>query len=281
MSPMLKATTFHNEIRSGSSLPLLVSANDAQRYVVKPYGSGDGVLASMVEWLACKLGILLGLPILEPTLLSIDQTLSKQVKDPETKELIEKSLGINLATRYLEGAFTYTTQFAEDLDKTLKADIFLADLFLLNTDRTLRNPNMLIHNGAVWCLDYSSCFTVRSCIDGKTYQENVLLPQLKKHVFYDPQIYAGDFIKRIRSISSPAIISTVHTLPSEWIKSAKRDFISQKLVISQRLLEKKSQADILYQRLEILKTIRLETPEEEGLRLLKNRQDLEAKFRNL
>jgi hypothetical protein len=270
---MLKATIFYNEIRSGSSLPLLVGANDTERYVVKPYGNGDGVMASIVEWLASKLGIDLGLPILEPVLIDLDPTFSQQAADPETKELIEKSPGINLATRFLEGAVGYRPELADTLESQLKADIFLFDLFCLNIDRTLRNPNILWQNQSLWCIDYSSSLTLRSCINAINYQEATLLPQLKKHIFYDPTIDPEDFVQRLTSISSESIKNLVYSLPESWIEP------SQLESIAQRLSGKKNQAESLYQRLEILKTIMLETPEQEHSRLLKNRQDFEAKVK--
>ncbi len=97
---MLTAITFHREIRSGSSLPLIVEADDGKRYVMKARGSGDGALASIVDWVALRLGRRLGIPALRPVLIQIGPHLVQQAEDPEIRDLLRESQGENLATRW-------------------------------------------------------------------------------------------------------------------------------------------------------------------------------------
>jgi len=40
---MIKVEKLHKEIRTGSSLPLVVGGSDGKKYVVKLRGSGDGI----------------------------------------------------------------------------------------------------------------------------------------------------------------------------------------------------------------------------------------------
>ncbi|MCP4630278.1 MAG: hypothetical protein GY850_43225, partial [bacterium] len=197
---MIKITNYYNEIRLGSSLPLIVGGDDGNRYVVKLNGSGDGVIANAIDWLSIKLGRLLHIPVLETQLLEIDSSFIGKDQDPEIIELVEKSSGLNFGTRYKEDTFLYSESRVPGISGELKDEIFLYDLFLLNIDRTAKNPNIIFRNHKLWCLDFSSSITMRSSIDGQSYQGLLLLPHLKKHLFYHQDITAKDFIKRLKSI---------------------------------------------------------------------------------
>jgi len=139
---VIRAVRFYEEIRKGSSLPLLIGGDDGNSYVVKLNGAGDGVLSNVVEWVASKLGALMQIPVLQPVFVVIDANLAGQAGDPETRELLERSVGINLGTPYLPDAATYSAEYASSIDDVLRQQIFLFDLFLINIDRTGVNPNM-------------------------------------------------------------------------------------------------------------------------------------------
>ncbi|HEX9652825.1 MAG TPA: HipA family kinase [bacterium] len=214
---MIKVAKIYQEIRTGSSLPLVVGGNDGEKYVVKLRGSGDGVLANVVEWLAIRLGQLLGIPVVEPELLAINARLSGEAGDPEIKELLQRSVGINFGTRFKEDARPYDQQKNIPVDDSLQTAIFLYDLFLLNIDRTPRNPNMIFSDNRLWCLDYSSALTIRCAIDQQGYKELPLLRQIKRHPFYSPKIKAHDFIHELRNVDDDRLIKIVDELPDEWI----------------------------------------------------------------
>ena len=167
---MIHSLHFYEELRKGSSLPLLVGGDDGNNYVVKLNGAGDGVLSNIVEWVASKLGELLQIPVLQPVLVNIDANFAEQAGDPEARELLEKSVGINLGTPYLPGASTFTERYAQRIDDFLKQQVFLFDVFLLNVDRTEVNPNMIVHGGELRCLDYSSAMEIRNAINGERYR---------------------------------------------------------------------------------------------------------------
>ena len=278
---MIKLLTFYKEIRVGSSLPLIVGGNDGIKYVVKARGSGDGVLASVVEWLSIKLGLLIQIPILKPEFLIIDTSFSLLAQDPEIRELLERSVGINFGTKYVEGVSIFNEQHVFDIDSNLKNNIFLYDLFLLNIDRSYKNTNMIINNNDLWCLDYSSSMTMKSLVEAKVYQqEEVFLREIKKHPFYSDEITANDFIEKIRCIEDKSISDIVEELPLEWIRQLNiaketKEIIS---ILRKGLIEKKNQVESLRIRLELLKTLEIETDKERNLRTLKNKNSFREKF---
>ncbi len=280
---MLSAVKFYKEIRAGSSLPLIVGGSDGRQYVVKLRGSGEGALASAVEWLALKLGKLLQIPVLEPALLAIEAGFDEQAGDPETREILQKSIGLNFAARYLEDASAYTAQSGYQMDDALKSDIFLFDLFLLNIDRNAKNPNMIVNQSGLWALDYSSSLAIRGAIDGKNYEKLPFLREIKRHPFYGEPAKPHSFIAKLKAIDDRRIFEIVEELPGEWIGllPVAKETGEAKKIIRNRLIDQKNYSHILLKRLDVLKVLKIETEEERSLRMLKNRQVFERKFGKL
>lgn len=174
---MIKVVEFYKEIRAGSSLPLIAGGSDGHKYVVKPRGSGEGILANVVEFLSLKLGRLAQIPVLEPVCILVETDLAKKTNDPEIRELLERSAGINFSTKYVQAASVYNAQHAPPIAPEMKDNIFLYDLFLLNIDRNTSNPNIIFNRDDLWCLDYASAVTVRNVVAGKSFKELALLKE--------------------------------------------------------------------------------------------------------
>jgi len=282
-SAVIQANQFFHELRKGSSLPLLVGGDDGNTYVVKLNGAGDGVLASVVEWVASKLGGLLQIPVLQPVFVNIDASFAEQAGDPETRVLLEKSVGINLGTAYLPDASSYSERYAQRLDEFLKQQIFLFDVFLLNVDRTDVNSNMIVHNGKLWCLDYSSSLAVRSSIIREPYREHVILKCLKRHPFYSQDHEPYGFIKDLKEIPDTSIREIVDSIPTEWIDNLKvgKNNAESRRTITGKLIDKKQHGIALRNRLDLLKVLKVETAEEASSRSDANRKTFEQKWGKL
>jgi hypothetical protein len=277
---VIRAIQFYKEVRAGSSLPVLVGGDDGNAYVVKLNGAGNGVLSHVVEWLSSKLGELMQIPVLQPVVISIGENFAEKAGDPETRELLERSAGINLGTPYLAEASAYNQRDLPRLHGFLQQQIFLFDLFLLNVDRTDMNPNMIIHDGDLKCLDFSSAMEMRSMITGEPYREHRLLKHLKRHPFYRDKLEAYGFIEQLRAIPDDSIRGIVDEIPAEWIKrwqTAKPDTESRD-AIKEKLIQKKQHARTLLTRLDLLKVLKVETAEEYRLRTLENKKAFEQKY---
>lgn len=277
---MLTAVKFYQELRSGSSLPLLVGASDGNKYVAKLCGAGDGILANAVEWLASKLGTLLHIPIINPVFLAIPETLDNVSWDPEIRELLHKSVGVNLGLPYFEEATAYSEHAAQTLAENLKDEIFLYDLFLLNIDRNTANPNMIFHRGGLKCLDYSSAMMIRSVLTRENYREHALLRHLKRHPFYRSPLMPYAFINRLRQVAASDIHHLVSELPEEWLKPLHIAPAANEVrkTISARLIDKKNHGEVLLRMLDMLKIAKHETEEERHARSSQNRQAFERKY---
>lgn len=259
---------------------MLIGGDDGKKYVVKLNGAGDGVLSNVVEWVASKLGALMQIPVLQPVFVVIDANLAEQAGDPETRELLGRSVGINLGTPYLPDAVTYSARHASSIDDVLQQQIFLFDVLLINIDRTDMNPNMVVHHGELWCLDYSSAMTIRSAINGEPYREYVILRHLKQHPFYRANLLPYDFINRLEKIPDSGVRNIVDAIPSEWIVQLRvaTDETESRNAITEKLLNKKRQGIGLRARLDLLRILKTETAEEARLRRLENKKAFEQKY---
>jgi len=263
---MTTASDLIGELRSGSSLPLLVDADDGVRYVVKAHGSGDGMLGGMVDWLALRLGGALALPTVAPALVVLPDGFATQAADPEVRELIERSPGENFATRWLADA---TPLLAADIDgiaPALRDDLFLFDLWVLNIDRSPENPNALRTPDGLRCLDYASALALRACVLDAAIVAQALLPQVRRNPFYRDGIDAEGFIARIAAL--PAMTSALDGIPEAWFAAVLPDELpgARRGRVEAHLVAMRDGAASLHERLALLRTIEPESPAERRAR---------------
>lgn len=154
--PRQTATRYLTPLREGGSLPAIVETDDGL-WVVKFVGAGQGARALIAEIIVGETARALGLPVPELALIDIDASFGRTEADPEIQDLLKASVGVNLAMRYLDGAFNFDPVAASDLvDPQVAADIVWLDAFAMNIDRTARNPNMLVHDDGLVLIDHGA-----------------------------------------------------------------------------------------------------------------------------
>src|SRR6476646_10501221 len=98
------ATRYVTPLREGGSLPAIVEADDEGMYVLKFRGAGQGPKALIAELVAGEIGRALELPMPEIVFVDVDPMLGRAEPDPEIQDLLERSVGQNLALDYLPGS---------------------------------------------------------------------------------------------------------------------------------------------------------------------------------
>ena len=149
------ATRYVTPLREGGSLPAIVEASDSGMYVLKFRGAGQGPLALVAELLAGEIGRALGLPVPELVLVEVDPALGRNEPDPEIRDLLRGSIGLNLGLDYLPGSATFDPA-ADQVDADLASDVVWFDAFVTNVDRTPRNPNLLWWHKALYLIDHGA-----------------------------------------------------------------------------------------------------------------------------
>jgi hypothetical protein len=152
--PRVSATRYVTPLREGGSLPGIVEADDLGTYVVKFRGAGQGPRVLVAEVLVGGLARRLGIRVPDMVAVDLDPRIAKYEADEEVQDLLNASLGLNLGSDFLPGAFGYDAHCVPDADEA--AAILWLDAFTANVDRSWRNPNLLVWHGKVWAIDHGA-----------------------------------------------------------------------------------------------------------------------------
>src|SRR5262249_46240389 len=142
-------------LREGGSVPAIIEASDGRLYVLKLSGAGQGRLALAAELIVGELASALGLRVPERLLIELDAALSRNEPDAEIRDLLRASEGTNVGLAYLSGALPFAP--AADRPDGAEASLIVAlDSYVMNVDRTPRNPNLLRWRGDLWLIDHGA-----------------------------------------------------------------------------------------------------------------------------
>ena len=158
MEPPVKlvARRYLQPMREGGSLPGVVETDDGM-YVVKFRGAGQGPRALVAELIVAGLARALELPVPDAAPVVLEPGFGAEQEESEIRELLERSVGVNVGLRYLDGAFNYQPGPASDLiDGWLASRTVWLDALTTNPDRTARNPNLLVWERRPWLIDHGS-----------------------------------------------------------------------------------------------------------------------------
>lgn len=151
------ATRYLVPLREGGSLPAVVETADERLWVVKFKGAGQGAKALIAEAIVAGLAEALGLPVPAVSLIHLDEDFGRTEPDPEIQDILRGSRGLNFGMHYLDGALNYGSGAADDLvDPDFAARLVWLDALTTNPDRSHKNPNLLVHEEALWLIDHGA-----------------------------------------------------------------------------------------------------------------------------
>ncbi|HEX4959277.1 MAG TPA: HipA family kinase [Thermoanaerobaculia bacterium] len=212
------ATRYVTPLREGGSLPAIVEADDLGLYVLKFRGAGQGPLALVAELVAGETGRALGLPVPELVLVEVDPALGRNEPDPEIRELLRASVGVNLGLDYLPGSATFDPA-ADRVPADLASEVVWFDAFVTNVDRTPRNPNLLWWHKALYLIDHGASLYFHhnwpslETMAGSRFQavrDHVLLP-------WASALEAAD--RRLRPRLDEGLFEQiVEQIPADWLQ---------------------------------------------------------------
>jgi hypothetical protein len=222
----LAAARYVTPLREGGSLPAVVEADDGALWVVKFRGAGQGGRALAAELLAGELGRAAGLPVPELALVDLDPAFGKSEPDPEIRDLLLASAGVNLGMAYLPGALAFDLAARPEVPGPLASAVVAFDALVTNVDRTARNPNMLWWRGELWLIDHGSSMYWHHGWEGggeEAARAAAARPfaRIADHVllaFADRLPEAGAALAR--SLDDDTLARAVTAVPEPWIDGA-------------------------------------------------------------
>jgi hypothetical protein len=216
----VQATRYVLPLREGSSVPALVEAEDLGLYVVKLRGAGQGPKALVAELVAGELARALGLRVPEIVLVGLDERIAESEPDPELSRPLERSNGLNLGIDYLPGSITFDPVVAPLPDAATTSRIVLFDALVLNVDRTVRNPNILLWHGRPWLIDHGAALYFHHGWQPENHLESSQDPfeEVRDHVLLrwatELPAAAAHFAA---SLTTELIARLVGQIPASWL----------------------------------------------------------------
>lgn len=207
--PTHTATRYLQPLREGGSLPAVVDTEGGGRWVVKFRGAGQGARALIAELVVGLLADALGLPVPELALIEVPPPFGRGEPDPEIQELLQRSHGINVGLRYLDGAFNFDAYAAGDLvTADFASAVVWLDALTTNPDRTPRNPNLMVWERRPWLIDHGSALYAHH--DWKTVDEartRTPFPLIAKHVLLRDAAALEAADERLAAMLTPDVLA--------------------------------------------------------------------------
>jgi hypothetical protein len=215
---VVAAVRYVTPLREGGSLPAIIEADDGAQYVVKFRGAGQGTRALVAELIAAEVARALELPVPAAAVVVVDAALGRTEPDEEIGDLLRASVGTNFGLGYLAGSAMYTRGADPAPAASLASTIVWLDAYLMNVDRTVRNPNLLIRNGELWLIDHGAALywhhnwepaTDRSADRFALVRDHLLLPWATELAAITPDLVAR--------LTDAHIDRAVAALPDDWL----------------------------------------------------------------
>jgi hypothetical protein len=225
----VRATRYVLPFREGGSVPALVEGDDLGMYVVKLRGAGQGAKALVAELVAGELLRAAGLAVPEIVLVDLDASIAASEPDPEIADPLEKSAGSNLGLDYLPGSITFDPVADAPPDATTASRVVLADAFVVNVDRTPRNPNLLSWHAGLWLIDHgASLYFHHGWREGDRLEgSGDPFVEIRHHVLLRWASALGDAERHLRATLTDELFERVtQWIPDAWLGDD-RTFSSQ------------------------------------------------------
>ena len=202
-----------------SSWPVLVETEDGPRFT-KLRGTGQGIPALVAEIIVAELAEAIGLNVPARSLVEIPPAIESENKRDELRDLLDASVGTNLGFAFLDGATMFDP--LKDLDRVSPDEasmIVWLDNFVLNPDRTARNPNLMWWRGKLWLIDHGAALHFQYAWSDvteesptrpfRTREPHVLETRTRDMVAWGEMLAAR--------ITREALISAVDQVPDEFL----------------------------------------------------------------
>jgi hypothetical protein len=213
------ATRYVTPLREGGSLPAIVEADDDGMYVLKFRGAGQGAKALVAELVAGELARAAGLAVPEIVFMELDAELARAEPDPEIQQLIQASVGLNLALDYLPGAVNFDP-VADTVDAGLASAIVWFDALVTNIDRSPRNPNMLLWHRRLNLIDHGAALYFHHAAGDFAARAHDPFPQVKDHVLLPWASALEEADARLSARLTPEKVRAIVALvPDAWLEA--------------------------------------------------------------
>ncbi len=158
--PLLRGVRIESAFSRGRSRPIVVETECEERYVVKLSDTPTATRRLIAEVIAGTIGVALGLPIPRFALIEMDPEIDTDPLEESSREKFEGSTAIQFGSLFVPDAVSMRRKPHYKIDPEVAAQIVWFDALVLNTDRMMRNPNLLVEGEELWLIDNDSAFSI-------------------------------------------------------------------------------------------------------------------------
>jgi hypothetical protein len=214
----VQATRYVTPFREGGSLPALVEGDDLGLYVLKFRGAGQGPLALVAEIIAGEIGRALGLNVPEIVLMEVDAALGRNEPDEEIRDLLQASVGLNLALDFLPGSAMFDLAAGDAAGPDLASTAVWFDAFVTNVDRTARNPNLLCWHKALYFIDHGAALYFHHDWKDTATKAHSRFPAIRDHILLPWAARIEILDNGLRARLGGAVFSEIlENVPDAWL----------------------------------------------------------------
>ncbi len=205
-------------LREGGSMPGLAEADDGHKYVIKFRGAAQGPKVLIAELIGGEIARALGLRVPELVFVQFDEVFGRTESDEELQNQFKASTGLNVGLAYLTRSNTFDPGITK-VNAYLASTIVWLDSLVMNVDRTVRNPNMLIWNKDLWLIDHGACLYFHyNWAKPPAEQAKTPFPRVKDHVLLAKAAQLDNADRKCRKLITPQVIhDIVAQIPDDWV----------------------------------------------------------------
>ena len=232
----------------------------------------SGKYALINEWIGNRIGFEIGIRTQKPTWIYLDHDIRSEGIHIEIKELVNKSLGLNIGFDFKQNAVEIKSTDLAELDREELKNIFLLDLIMLNIDRTPSNINLFTSDNQLYSVDYESSLLVPQILAKKNPLDNSRVLQcLRNNPLYQEltENEINIFTAKFRNISTDKILDEI---PKELLNA--RDA----LLLSHQIKARRHNGWMLLPLMHELKKLKPETQASQKRRNRKNQAEFRRKL---
>lgn len=217
----LQAIRYVSPLKEGGSLPAIVEASDSGLWVAKFRGAGQGARALVAEWICGELARGCGFAVPELARIDLDEAFGRNEPDPEIRDLLRASHGANLGLSFLAGALTYDPAAPPAIAEDLASDLVWFDSYVMNVDRSVRNPNLLVVGDTLWLIDHGAALYFHHAWGNAAASSASAFGAVRQHVLLPRATQLAAAAERMRArLSAAPFEPMLAALPDEWLTAA-------------------------------------------------------------
>lgn len=220
MLPTVNALRYVVPLKEGGSLPGVMEADDCGTWVVKYRGAGQGVKVLVAEIIVAGIARAVGVRVPELKLIEMPEQIAKYEADEEVQDLLNASVGLNLAMDFLPGAFNYDGSTPPPPQDA--AAILWLDAYVANIDRTPHNPNLLRWGKQLWAIDHGAGLYFHHTWPSRTPDPNRFAAQRfddSGHILRPVAGSVSTVHRAARDAVTPELLAgIVADVPDEWLE---------------------------------------------------------------